>query len=326
LDSIYLLDQYVTTKPGQPFRLFPFGQLVKNGKVREITRELAEKFKLPHFQPAIKLGSHEDATPAGGFITSLEVREDGLYAIPEWNEKGEQANNDGAYRYQSPEVIWGGGGLEDPTTGKTIEGPLVVGVALLHTPHLGNAAALYSIERDEEVSNMGETVQVPMSFWEKFITRFESEPVKPEPKEPKVDSELVEKFEAAQKERDEFKAELDRMQAEADQAKQLDHFRAELKETKLADDEELVTLLSGLEKEKAEKIVQHFKALSEQIKESNLTAPTGDEGDGPDADPTEAFNAAVLAYAKENKVAYNTALNAVANDQPELYKAYRGGK
>ena len=113
-DTTYLLDNYVATKAGQAYRLFPFGKIVKNGKTREITPETASQFRLPHFKPAIKLGSHDDPTPAGGFIVALEVRDDGLYAIPEWNEVGDKAMQDGAYRYHSPEIIWGDGAIENP--------------------------------------------------------------------------------------------------------------------------------------------------------------------------------------------------------------------
>src|SRR5574342_495432 len=95
METTLLIDDYVATRPGQPYRLFPFGKIVKNGKTREITPEFASQFKLPHFKPAIKLGSHEDTTPAGGHIIGLEVRDDGLYDVPELNEKGEQALADG---------------------------------------------------------------------------------------------------------------------------------------------------------------------------------------------------------------------------------------
>jgi hypothetical protein len=113
--------EYVSVSAGEPFRLLPLGRLVKGGEVREITRELLEKFRIPHFKPPIKLGDHADETPAGGFIAGLEVRDDGLYAIPEYTEKGQKAIDEGDYRYQSPEVIWDeDGGFEDPNTGQTI--------------------------------------------------------------------------------------------------------------------------------------------------------------------------------------------------------------
>ena len=64
-NSMYLIDEYVNVTAGEPYRLFPFGKIIKGGKTREITRELAAKFKLPHFKPPIKRGSHNDDAPAG---------------------------------------------------------------------------------------------------------------------------------------------------------------------------------------------------------------------------------------------------------------------
>ena len=79
MDSFYVIDDFVNVRPGDPFRLLPFGTLIKGGKKRNITPELAAKFKLPHFKPPIKLGLHNYETPAGGHITGLFVGKDGLY-------------------------------------------------------------------------------------------------------------------------------------------------------------------------------------------------------------------------------------------------------
>src|SRR5512146_469153 len=98
-ESMFLIDQYVSTRPGEPYRLLPFGRIVKNGTARDITRELAGKFRLPHFKPPIKLGSHEETTPAGGHIIGLQVRDDGLYAVPEMTDKGAKSLDEGDYKY-----------------------------------------------------------------------------------------------------------------------------------------------------------------------------------------------------------------------------------
>jgi hypothetical protein len=143
--DLLILDRFTATQPGEPYRLLPFGVIYKGGKRREVTKQLAATFKLPHFKPAIKIGSHEETTPAGGFIVGLEVRKDGLYAVPEFTDKGLKVLADGSYRYHSPEILWEGG-FEDPTTGKLLEGPLIIGDALLHMPHMGEAAALYQVQ------------------------------------------------------------------------------------------------------------------------------------------------------------------------------------
>src|SRR3990172_324460 len=71
MTSDFILDEFVSVRPGQPYRLLKIGRLVKDGKERIITSELLSKFRLPHFKPAIKTGSHAEETPAGGHILAL---------------------------------------------------------------------------------------------------------------------------------------------------------------------------------------------------------------------------------------------------------------
>jgi len=316
MDNTYLFSNFVTTKQGDGYRLFPFGKVVKGGREHIITPELAKLFKLPHFKPAIKLGSHEETTPAGGHIIGLEVREDGLYAIPEWNEQGIKALNDGAYRYQSPEIIWQDGGLEDPTSGNFIEGPMILGDALLHTPHLGEATAMYSITEIKKEINMEGTVNVPANLWEKFTAFIDSRLNPPEPQKVEV---VPEDYEAAKKARDEYKAQLDAMEAEKVRLVRVEKFETELKETKA--DPTLAELLAGLPDEQAEAVMKQFRALSEQINADALTKETGSEG-GAVEDPKAAFNALVLEYSAKNGITYDKAFEIVKVQNKELFTAW----
>jgi hypothetical protein len=257
----------------------------------------------------VKLGSHEDTTPAGGHIIGLEVRGDGLYAIPEWNERGDKSIQDGAYRYHSPEVMWDDGVIENPENGDMIRGPLILGDALLHTPHLGEKAKLYSIGDID----MEETIQMPKSFWDKFVAPLFV--VKPEiqtvEKEP-------EDYATAKQERDEYKSKLAQIEADKARLVRVDKFTAELKETKV--NFELAELLAELPEEKAEAIMKEFRALSAQIDESKLTGEKGSEGTE-QTDPKAAFNAAVLAVVEEKKINYNAAFEHVKAEKPEMFKA-----
>ena len=309
MDTTYLVDNYVNTKPGEPYRLFPFGKIVKNGRERVITPEYAATFKLPHFKPPVKLGSHNDETPAGGHIIGLEVRGDGLYAIPEWNDKGIKSVEDGAYRYHSPEVIWDDGGLENPENGDFIRGPLILGDAMLHTPHLGEAAKLYSIGEN----TMEENIQMPKSFWDKFVA-----PLLEKKPESLTIEKLPEDYESAKSERDEYKSKLAAIEAEKNRAGRVEKFAAALKETKV--NFELSELLADLPEEKADLILKEFKALSAQIDESKLTGETGVQGET-ETDPKAAFNAAVLAIATEKKINYNAAFEHVKASNPDLFKS-----
>jgi hypothetical protein len=314
MDTTYILDNFVQTKLGDPYRLFAFGTVVKNGKRRDITPEYAARFSLPHFSPPIKLGSHEDTTPAGGHITALEIREDGLYAVPEWNEAGQKAIQEGAYRYHSPEVLWDDGALENPDTGAMINGPLILGCALLHTPHLGQQAALYTVEIQTEESM--DNVTIPASMWEKYIAPiFAREPEKVEVvKEP-------EDYAATKIERDELKAKIEKQVKETERKARVEKFDAELKETKA--DPTLADLLADLPEEKAGEIMKQFKALSAQIDDSVLLKEKGAEGAGGEAsdDPQAAFNTVVLSVVKEKGILYPAAFEQVKRSNPDLFNS-----
>lgn len=355
----FALTELVAVQPGEPYRLLPFGNLVKNGKKRVITPELARQFKLPHFKPPIKRGSHKDEAPAGGHIIGLEVRSDGLYAIPELNERGAQSVRDGEYRYHSPEIIWEDGYLENPETGEEIQGPLIVGDALLHTPHLGEAAALYTIEPlgANKGADMSDLVQetVPVSFVEKLLERFDKmlKPANPEPAQepaaptpapavvmtakPQHDPQIdqykaqVEELKAKAAKADEYAAELQRMKAETERNGRVAHFATELKGTSLAGDTDLPAVLADLPEAAAAVLVTKFKALAEQARVSNLTADLG-KADNPTIGNRGAeINDLVTAKMAEAKVDYNVALDMVRRERPDVFAAYernvyKGGK
>lgn len=329
MDTTYLLDNFVTTKPGEAYRLFPFGRLVKNGKAREITAEYAARFKLPHFKPPVKLGSHKEETPAGGHILSLEVRQDGLYAIPALNEKGETALTEGHYRYHSPEVIWDDGYLENPANGERIQGPLIVGDALLHMPHLGEAAALYSIDvmKGDETMSDG-TMTVPASWVERFdawldrLARNENQSGGQSPNVPDDYAAL----QAKAAEVDLLASRIATMEAEQAKRARLDRFSAEVGKTKAAKDG-AAEHLASMTDEQAEWVLRQFTALSAQIDESALLGERGAAGGGPVVnDPAHALNAAVTAKMSEKGLPWLAAFEVVKVEQPDLFAAYAGGK
>jgi hypothetical protein len=318
-NTSYFIDQFLSVKPGEPFRLLPFGTLVKNGRRREITPELARRFKLPHFMPAIKLGSHEDTTRAGGHIVALEVREDGLYAVPEFNDQGAAAIANGDYRYHSPEILWEGS-LENPTTGDPITGPLIVGDALLHTPHLGENAALYSIEVKKIMEN--EQVTMPASLLERFMGLIRPEQPEaiptPEPLTAAVD---VEQYAAVTAERDNLAAEVATMKAQAERGAKVQQFATELAGTTLADDGAFHEVLADLG-EHAEGIVQKIKAITEQTRVAALTEDVGAGGQDVTGDPSAMLDAAVRQQMAKSNENYGAALMTVGRENPDLIAAY----
>lgn len=337
MDSEYAVTEFVTVAPGEPFRLLPFGRLVKGGRSRDITPDLARRFQLPHFRPPIKLGSHRDETPAGGHIVALEVREDGLYAVPEYNDEGTAAMARGAYRYHSPEIVWEGG-LEDPRTGVMQDGPLIIGDALLHTPHLGEAAALYAADIYQgEPSMTTDTVTMPASLLDRLLARLGLLPDgQPAPDNPPPAADpvpvaalsaavTVEQFAAVQNERDNLAARVAQMEADAAQAQRVERFAAELADTSLSADAELPALLASLPDTAAAELTRRFRALAEQVRVAALTADVGHEGQPATGDPTAALDAAIRAEMTKNKIDYNAALIRVQAEQPELVAAAYGG-
>lgn len=319
---------FVATRPGEPYRLLPFGRLFKDGVEHNLTPETAAQFRLPHFKPPVKLGSHADDAPAGGHIVGLEVRADGLYAIPEYVPAGEKALADGAYRYQSPEVIWEDRALEDPATGQLIPGPFIVGDALLHTPHLGERAALYSFE--PRSTPMTDTVTIPSTFFEKLTARlFPEKPAEPEPKpDPKPEPD---KLSAITAERDDYKTKFEQLRAEQVKAQQLSALAAELQNADKfgtvfaapAAAGEMAAHILALPEGERDWFKQQLAAMGKQIALSNPGSGRTDGDDG--AGAVEAFSAAIAQAQKDNKqLSYADAVQAAAQAKPELYTAWLG--
>lgn len=326
-NTTYLLDEFVGVRLGVPYRLFPFGKIVKNGKVREITPEFAAQFKLPHFKPAIKLGSHDEPTPAGGHVIALEVRADGLYAVPEWNDAGDKAIKDGAYRYHSPEVIWGDGAIEDPATGNLIDGPLLIGDALLHTPHLGEAAKLYSIEPiNKGEKQMNETIEIPKTFWETIVAKFAAQPNEPkeQPGQQPVVVAETDEYKAVVLERDDYKAKWEAHEASEARRVVVEKYEGELKEMKA--DPELAKIVADLPEENAVLLMRQLKAFSAQAALGAVEGEIGDSGQSAEVDPVTAFDAEIQRVQAEKKIDYAAALREVVSVAPELYEAYRQAK
>jgi len=326
--SDFILDTFVAVQPGQPYRLIPFGEIHRGGVVRNITPEYAQKFKLPHFKPPIKMGSHDDYAPAGGFITSLEVRSDGLYAIPEMNDQGMDCAARGDYRYHSPEIIWDDGAIEDATTGEWIYGPIILGDSWLHTPALGEAAALYTFSTKEyEPMADEQTVQVPVSFFDKFLSVFKK-PEEPKPEPTPQPAPQVDELTALASERDQLKAKLEAIEADKAKAAHLEAVKVEVvKEAdqfgasyiELSKAEETTAMLAGMTEEQRAWVMRNFKALSKQIDESKLTQEVGNNA--PPAGDKSAHEV-ISEYAAEHKISYVDAVKKLSVEKPEIF----GGK
>ena len=332
-NNSYILDKYVSVKAGDPYRLFAFGEITRGGVTRTITPEYARQFKLPPFKPPVKLGSHEDTTPAGGHITRLEVREDGLYAYPEFTDKGNKAVDEGDFRYHSPEVIWDDGALE--TSDGVIAGPLILGDALLHSPYLGEATAFYSTSTIKE-NDMQENISVPKSFLETLLgylqPKKQEAPELPESPEP-VKVEETEQFKAAIKEREDYKAQLDAIKAESEakelkasivtQLQKREDFGAVYESLDAATD--AASHFAALPADEREYFTRTIKALIAQIDESKLTGEEGKENaPAIGGDPKAEFGAQVEKIMKEKSIGYVEAFSVAQATHADLFKAAFG--
>jgi hypothetical protein len=324
-NQMFLIDEFAND-PLEAIRLFEFGEIWKDGVKRDFTREFAKQMVLPHYSPAIKLGSHNDETKAGGKIVSLEVRDDGLYGIPEFNENGQAAINEKHYNYHSPEVIWDGW-LEDPKTGDPIEGPIIAGLAFLHDPHLGESASLFSavkpykkITQPEDNGMTTENMTVPSSLVEKFSAFMDKFNKEDEPNdEPRED------FAALEQERDDYKSKYDSLVAEQEKAAKLTAVRSMFDSdehgeafTELGKDDEAIEVLAGMDDTQLEWTLKLAKALSAQA-DPNITGELGDAGKPVDNSPGGVLNAEIKKYASENDLGYHEAMAALQRQRPELF-------
>ena len=326
----YILEMAVNVKAGEPYLYLEYGDLYYKGEKEVFTPEIASKFKLPPWKPAIKIGSHDKDAPAAGHIVGFELRDDGLYVVPEFTDTGRGVLDRGDYRYHSPEVLFSKTkGIEDHKTGEMIYGPFILGDALLHAPHLGEAAALYH-ETIKEVNNMeNEQVTVPVSWLDKI---FKSKEPDKEPQVIQSDADVA-KLEAVQAERDEYAARVAEMEAETAKGVQLTAIKAEFATeefgtsyVELGKADENTAMLAGMTDEQRDWVVKNFKALSGQIKESAITGELGNEGDQVEF-TSAGLDKRVSEYAAEHKVVYGDALAAIAKEDPEfVQKANKGGK
>lgn len=329
--DFFSIDEYVSVKAGEPYRLLPFGTVVKGGKRHEITPAFAAMFKLPHFKPPIKLGSHEDTTPAGGSIVKLEVRQDGLYAFPEVTAKGNKALDEGDYRYHSPEILWEDSAIENPQTGEMVSGPFIVGDALLHTPHLGEATALYTFEPQKQKELKMQEMNVPKEQWDlfqAFKNLFSPKKEEPEKKPPEITPET---YNALKTEADKLRSDFAALQMKLEHDKNVNVIKAELQAEKYgalfkADNfaAEAAAKLSELSEDQRKWFLQKFAAFSGQLDYASkvIQNEIGVIGASHESNPIDAFTAVISEEQKGGGIPYVNAMQAARTKHPELAEAY----
>ncbi len=149
MNSILWVDPFAY-QPGSPFRIFPIGSFKREDRTIELTSDKLKRIKdnyeqmRPRWHIPIYPGHPTEAQPDPpkiGNIASLDVREDGLYAMPEFTEEGKRLVESGAYEYCSPGILWSGYRDED---GKEYDTEVMDHLALSNKPFFGSRTAIFS--------------------------------------------------------------------------------------------------------------------------------------------------------------------------------------
>jgi hypothetical protein len=226
--------------------------------------------------------------------------------------------------------------MENPTNGDKIEGPMIVGDAFLHTPHLGQAAALYTSEavrgtllpatdkeqtkpKDYEVtSNMDNKIEQAIDKFTAWLER-----------QPADETAPVDEFAAVQAERDNLKIELEAIQAAKAKAEKYTAIKAEFDTDQFgaafaeyATDTDAIEVLADMTDEQREWVIKELRAKSAQINEGALLEEVGADVEGvSDGEPTAQLDAAVKKIMKEENVNYGAALEIAKTKHADLFSA-----
>lgn len=151
-DNILWVDPFKYTA-GEPFRIFPVGEFKRGSRTLSITKERLSEMKAnydanrPRWKAPIYAGHPTDTNPDPpklGNVSKLELRDDGLYATPEYSDKGKELIGDESYQYVSPGVLWSlAGGKYADEQGNEFDNVLDH-VALTNRPFFGSKTAVFS--------------------------------------------------------------------------------------------------------------------------------------------------------------------------------------
>ena len=353
------IDSFAAVSPTDWIRILPIGKFERMGRSVQVTRqkleEMVRNFKQgkPGFGVPIKV-THDDTTGKVGNIIDLEVREDGLYGLPDWFPRGLQMLRDKWFQYVSGEVIWG---PIDYDNGEKVSN-LLVGLALLNDPYF-HETALFSIddlrsanpvkpvshseseeaEREDssalddadgnESNQTGDVDMDEKTLVEAFASALDrvfgkkAEPT-PEPEKLTLPVEETEEYKALQARLE--KAEQAREKAERAQAfsDRVEKFRAIVgDELKIGekDGADLFATIAETHPEEAQALAEQVKALYAQVTEGVLLKELGTSTPEDTADPVAKFTA-LVEKAKQDGKDEASAIEAVGREHPDLYLAY----
>lgn len=138
---------------GKPFRVMPLGTFKRGDRTLTITKDdlqqMAANFEggRPRWKVPLYFGhptAEQPDPPKAGNVASVEVRDDGLYAVPEYTDKGKTSVEAGEYQFTSPGVLWNkNGSAYVDEQGRQFDN-VIEHVALTNRPFFGSHVALFS--------------------------------------------------------------------------------------------------------------------------------------------------------------------------------------
>ena len=178
-----------------------------------------------------------------------------------------------------------------------------------------------------------ENVSIPKSLFEQlmsWLTPKQTEPT-PEPTPEPVKVEETEQFKAAVKEREDYKAKLEAIEADNAKRAKVAELTAQLQKKEdygvvfaEAAADEAAGVLVGMTPEQQEWVTKNFRALIAQIDESKLTKEIGDEqAKVTDEDPKARYNALVLQLAAEKKIGYVEAFELAKTVHADAWASFK---
>jgi hypothetical protein len=165
--------------------------------------------------------------------------------------------------------------------------------------------------------DMSENVSIPTNLWERFVSWLDRTMAEPEPASEPETPQVPEDYSAALAERDQYKAELERIRLEAEHKARLDSFSAKIEGLAV---EQNAEMLASMTDEQADWVIAQLAALSAQVKTNDVLTQEIGSSKEPEAMGAEAVNKAIEAYAAEHKLTYPQAFDALRRERPELFK------
>ncbi len=267
--------------------------------------------------------AHDDSAGKVGDLEALEARPDGLWGRIRWTLVGARLLAEGAFRYLSPEIVWG------PTDydGRRVRNVLT-GLSLVNRPFFGRPVSLFWLRPAKQSYQHKESI-----YMEEPVPNTSDEQGPPDaaPQAPAPPRGLIDRLFDWLATRliawlwpkgRQAMARVEQLDAQEAQYALRQHFGALENAGLGAGWTARLARLARTDAALADEIATKFQALLTQNAHAALFNEIGISG-AQAAGPVERFNAAVKTAVHSYGLSYADAGQKVAVEQPELYAEYR---